>query len=109
MCGLICVRFAQARRTEPVGPTEIDAQCAWITAPETLRGVEKLMPLSVERLNRTFVALSASYGESVTDTSGDEPERLDGARVTPRFFAVDGTPPIVGRAFTDAEPIMPTW
>ena len=49
------------------------------------------------------MALSASYGDSVTDTSGDEPERLDGRRVTPRFFAVFGAPPIVGRTFTDAE------
>jgi predicted permease len=56
-----------------------------------------------QRLNRTFVALSASYGESMTDTSGADPERLDGRRVLPRFFAVFGAPPIAGRTFTDLE------
>ncbi len=58
-----------------------------------------------QRLNRTFVALSGSYGENVTDTSGAEPERLSGARVTPRFFAVFATPPILGRTFTDVEEV----
>lgn len=56
-----------------------------------------------QRLNRSFVALSASYSDSVTDTSGDEPERLDGRRVTPRFFTVFGAPPIAGRTFSDLE------
>ena len=56
-----------------------------------------------QRLNRSFVALSGIYNESVTDTSGDEPQRLDGRRVTPRFFAVYATPPIAGRTFSDAE------
>jgi putative ABC transport system permease protein len=56
-----------------------------------------------QRLNRSFVALSASYADSVTDTSGDEPQRLDGRRVTPRYFAVYGTPPIAGRTFSDTE------
>ena len=31
------------------------------------------------RLNRSFVALSGSYSDNVTDTSGAEPERLGGA------------------------------
>ena len=56
-----------------------------------------------QRLNRSFVALSGSYSESVTDTSGDEPERLDGRRVTPRFFAVYAAVPIAGRTFSEAE------
>jgi putative ABC transport system permease protein len=56
-----------------------------------------------QRLNRSFAALSASYADSVTDTSGDEPQRLDGRRVTPRYFAVYGTPPIAGRTFSDTE------
>ena len=49
------------------------------------------------RLNRTFTALSGSYSESVTDTSGTEPERLDGRRVTPGFFDVFGMAPLAGR------------
>jgi putative ABC transport system permease protein len=56
-----------------------------------------------QRLNRSFVALSGIYNESVTDTSGDEPQRLEGRRVTPRFFAVYATPPIAGRIFSDTE------
>ena len=55
------------------------------------------------RLNRTFVAISGSYTENVTDTSGVEPERLEGRRVAPRFFDVFGVPPIVGRSFTEQE------
>jgi putative ABC transport system permease protein len=56
-----------------------------------------------QRLNRTFVALSASYAENVTDTSGDEPERLEGRRVTARFFDVFAMPPLLGRTFTATE------
>lgn len=55
------------------------------------------------RLTRTFSALSGSYAENVTDTSGDGPERLEGRRVAPRFFAAFGAPPVIGRTFTDAE------
>lgn len=55
------------------------------------------------RLARTWVAISGSYSENVTDTSGPEPERLEGRRVAPRFFTVYGTVPIAGRTFTDAE------
>jgi predicted permease len=56
-----------------------------------------------QRLNRTFVALSASYSENVTDTSGDEPERLESRRVTARFFNVFAMPPLLGRTFTAVE------
>ena len=51
------------------------------------------------RLNRTFTAISGSYAENVTDTSGAEPERLDGRRVLPRFFDAFGMPPVLGRTF----------
>src|SRR6185312_1032356 len=55
------------------------------------------------RLNRTFTSLSGLYGENVTETSGDTPERLAGLRVTPRFFTVYGVPAAVGRTFTSDE------
>src|SRR5437667_4532626 len=55
------------------------------------------------RTNRTFEALSASYTENVTDTSGSEPERLGGRRVAPRDFPVFGMQPRGGRAFTAEE------
>ncbi len=56
-----------------------------------------------QRLTRSFVALSASYTENVTDTSGQEPERLAGQRVSPRFFDVFAVPTLAGRFFSDDE------
>jgi len=55
------------------------------------------------RLSRTFAAISGSYSENVTDTSGQEPERLAGRRVAPRFFQVLETQPALGRYFTAEE------
>src|SRR5690242_20267313 len=45
------------------------------------------------RDSRTFEAISGSYAENVTDTSGAEPERLAGRRVLPRYFEVFGMKP----------------
>ena len=59
-----------------------------------------------QRLSQSFAGISGSYAENVTDTSGAEPERLEGRRVQPRFFAVFATPPIAGRHFTDAEEVF---
>jgi putative ABC transport system permease protein len=73
------------------------------TARETTRLVAPARLEDWHRLNRSFVALSGSYGESVTDTSGHEPERLEGRRVTPRFFTVFGMRPLAGRTFTGEE------
>lgn len=55
------------------------------------------------RMNRTFVAMAGSYSENVTDTSGAEPERLAGRRVSPGFFAVFAVKPLAGRTFTPDE------
>src|SRR5262249_55292513 len=55
------------------------------------------------RLNRTFDVISASYTENVTDTSGTEPERLDGRRVMPRYFDVFRMTPLAGRTFVEDE------
>jgi putative ABC transport system permease protein len=49
------------------------------------------------RMNQTFAAIAGIYVENVTDTSGAEPERLAGWRVSPRFFDVYGTRPVIGR------------
>jgi predicted permease len=57
------------------------------------------------RLNQTFVAISGSYGDSVTDMSGDEPERLRTQRVQPRYFAVFAAPAQLGRTFRPDEEI----
>jgi predicted permease len=75
--------------------------------PGQQQRVSLLAPMRLDdwrRMNRTFSALSASYSESVTDTSGPEPERLDGRRVMPGFFDVFRVRPLAGRTFvTDEE------
>ncbi|HMC77272.1 MAG TPA: ADOP family duplicated permease [Vicinamibacterales bacterium] len=68
--------------------------------------VSLIAPVRLEdwnRLNRTFIAVSGSYTENVTDTSGVEPERLEGRRVLPRFFDVFGMRPLLGRTFAADE------
>jgi putative ABC transport system permease protein len=57
------------------------------------------------RLNQTFEGIAGSYAENVTDTSGTEPERLAGRRVSPRFFNVYGVAPLIGRTFTKEEEV----
>jgi predicted permease len=56
-----------------------------------------------DRANRSFVAISGTSTESLTEASGEEPERLAGVRVSPRFFEVYAQPPIAGRWFTGDE------
>ena len=55
------------------------------------------------RLNQTFEGIAGNYAENVTDTSGAEPERLAGRRVSPRFFTVYGASPLIGRTFSKQE------
>ncbi|HUE24389.1 MAG TPA: ADOP family duplicated permease [Bryobacteraceae bacterium] len=56
-------------------------------------------------MNHTFDGIAASYSENVTDTSGNEPERLAGRRVSPGYFRVFGTKPLYGRTFTAEEDV----
>src|SRR2546421_48977 len=75
-------------------------------SPAASQKTSLVAPVRLEdwnRLNQTFEALSGSYSENVTDTSGAEPERLEGRRVMPRFFAVFAMPPLAGRTFTADE------
>jgi predicted permease len=58
-----------------------------------------------QQRTRTFAALSGSYGESVTDTSSDAPERLEARRVAPRYFTVFAAAPALGRTFLPDEEI----
>src|SRR5688572_5044347 len=55
--------------------------------------------------NRSFETLSATdlWRPSLTGT--DEPERLEGQRVTPEFFRTLGVQPAVGRAFDASEDV----
>ena len=55
------------------------------------------------RLSQAFESITGIYAENVTDTSGTEPERLAGRRVSPRYFEVYATPPLIGRTFTPDE------
>ncbi|HEX6967002.1 MAG TPA: ABC transporter permease [Gemmatimonadaceae bacterium] len=49
--------------------------------------------------SRSFADLAAVDRWAPALTTRDEPERLTGARVTPRYFQVFGVKPAVGRAF----------
>src|SRR5215471_14591536 len=74
--------------------------------PGQRQRISLLAPIRLDdwrRLNRTFSAISGSYTESVTDTSGAEPERLDGRRVAPGFFDVFAMTPLAGRTFVPGE------
>jgi putative ABC transport system permease protein len=75
-------------------------------SPGRRERVSLVAPVRLEDWNRMstrFEAISGSYRETVTDTSGAEPERLDGRRVMPRFFDVFGMPPLAGRTFVPDE------
>ncbi|MGH9484753.1 MAG: ADOP family duplicated permease, partial [Terriglobales bacterium] len=59
-----------------------------------------------DAMNQSFVAaagIAGEYAESETDTSGREPVRLAGERVSPGFFKVYGMPPRLGRFFSKSE------
>ena len=67
-----------------------------------------LAPARIEdwnRLNHTFDAIAGVYGENVTETSGELPERLASLRVSPRFFSVFRMRPEVGRTFAADEEV----
>jgi predicted permease len=53
--------------------------------------------------NSTLEGVSGYYAEDVSDTSGDIPTRVRRASVAPRFFAVWGTAPAMGRGFSPAD------
>ena len=55
------------------------------------------------RMNHSFEAIAGTYGENVTETSGELPERLASRRVSPRFFSVYRTRPEIGRTFVPDE------
>ena len=53
--------------------------------------------------NSTFEAIAAYYTEDVPDTTGDRPENVRRATVTPGFLDLWDIAPAVGRDFADAE------
>src|SRR4029450_7935626 len=75
-------------------------------SPGERQRIGLLAPIRLDewrRLDQTRTGLSGSHRESVTDTSGSEPERLEGRRVAPGFFDVFRTAPLAGRTFTADE------
>lgn len=68
-----------------------------------------LAPAQIEdwdRMNQSFSAIAGGYTENVAETSGELPEMLVVARVSPRFFSVLGTPAILGRTFSPEEDLF---
>ena len=59
--------------------------------------------LDWNRLNTTFQGITGHMMEDVSDTTGDQPERVRRATVLPRFLDVWGVEPLLGRGFTEAE------
>jgi predicted permease len=55
---------------------------------------------------RSVEALSGTYFENVTDTTGPVPERIGAMRTAPKFFTVMGTTAALGRTFTSDEEIF---
>jgi predicted permease len=83
-------------------------QLVWVmeSSPAHRERASLIAPIRLDdwnRLTRVFQALSGSYAENVTDTSGAEPERLAGRRVMPKFFDVFAMAPLAGRTFVPDE------
>lgn len=55
------------------------------------------------RLNSSFEAITGYYMDDVSETSGDFPERVRRAFVTPGFVEVWGVAPAIGRGFNAEE------
>jgi predicted permease len=69
-------------------------------------GRTPVAPIRLEdwnRLNSTFDGIAGYLVSDVVDASGDLPERLHNATVTPRFFDVLGVHPAMGRTFSAEE------
>jgi putative ABC transport system permease protein len=87
-------------------PDADDLVTVYESSPSSRERTSLVAPARIEdwhRLSRTFVAISGHYNENVTDTSGSQPERLEGRRVNPRFFDVYRMPALLGRTFIDIE------
>jgi len=59
--------------------------------------------LDWSRLATTFQGITGHVMEDVSDTTGNQPERVRRATVLPRFLEVWDVVPVLGRGFTEAE------
>src|ERR1700722_11846485 len=55
------------------------------------------------RMNTTFQAMTGYYTDPESETTGELPEKVTRALVSPRFLQVWGVAPEIGRDFTDQE------
>ena len=77
-----------------------------VTQVEERSGRTNIPPVRLEdwnRLNTTFEAMAGYFTDDVVDTTGDLPERMRRAVVTPRFLDVWRIAPSHGRAFAADE------
>ena len=58
------------------------------------------------RMNQAFVGIAGAYTENQAETSVPLPEKLVCAKVSPRFFSVLGTPPLLGRGLNPEEEVF---
>ncbi len=68
-----------------------------------------LAPIQIEdwdRMSQSFSAIAGGYVENVAESSGELPEMLVAGRVSPRFFSVLGTAPVMGRTFSPEEDLF---
>lgn len=74
-----------------------------LSAERTPRRVAPARLEDWARLTRTFESLAGYDLETFSETSGTVPEQVHVASVSPRFFMVFGSPPLVGRTFVSEE------
>lgn len=72
-------------------------------SPKARNSATPLAPVRLEdwnRMNSTFQGITGYYTEDVSENSGEVPEKLTRAWVTPRFFEVWGIAPALGHGFS---------
>ena len=89
-------------------PARDPARLVAISANSALRGLTGyfISLTSYETLrdrSRLYSGVAAYAPDSFTLTAGEQPEQLAAARVTPNFFDVLGSRPLLGRGFTAQE------
>ena len=73
------------------------------TAPDRPGLIAPIRLEDWKREGTAFAGISASYAESLTDSSGTSPERVEARRLAPGFFDVYGARPLLGRTLSQAE------
>ena len=81
----------------------------WQTNPEVTKMGFPLAPTSVPDFKdwraqaKSFEALSVFEGWTTNLTGGEEPQRLNGARVSANMFSLLQVQPVLGRSFAEGE------